>query len=151
MFYIEIIKGPKPLVGNKFFLKKDKVLLGRARFCDLSLPDPKISGRHLLLINKGNQVDFQDQNSTNGTFFDGTRTAEGTLKNNDSLVLGECEIRLVQEQQGLDMVKEENEQELNLSERSLGFSVVSHKNIEEEQKTGIGFLIKKVNNFRSCL
>jgi len=61
------------IYGNKKYPISGEVLLGRADFCDVKIPDtdpngPFISSRHAKVYEKGGRYWIEDQKSTNGTF-----------------------------------------------------------------------------------
>lgn len=65
--------------------------LGRAPDCDVQIPLPHVSKRHVRVL-KG--VVLIDLGSSNGTFVAGARIAEPTLLEGDEFELGEGEVRV---------------------------------------------------------
>ncbi len=64
---IEIIQGHDG--GRSYYqIERNELIIGSSNQCDVVLPLPDISRRHLSLIVRGNQFFVIDHNSTNGTF-----------------------------------------------------------------------------------
>ena len=71
---------------------RGRLVVGRDSACELSLLDPRISRRHLALdaASEG-AVRFRDLGSSNGTYVNGRRVADGTLRCGDVVVRGDSE------------------------------------------------------------
>ena len=54
-----------------------RIVIGRAKSCDLRLPDPSVSPRHASLRQRGNDYLILDEASTNGTFVGNVRLPPG--------------------------------------------------------------------------
>ncbi|MGP6157795.1 MAG: FhaA domain-containing protein [Vulcanimicrobiaceae bacterium] len=69
------------------------LVVGRDATCELALLDPRVSRRHLALemTNEG-AVRFSDLGSSNGTYVNGRRVSDGTLRCGDVVVLGDSEL-----------------------------------------------------------
>ena len=52
---------------------QDRVVIGRARSCDICLPDMAVSTRHLEIKVEGNDYKVVDLGSLNGTYIDGKK------------------------------------------------------------------------------
>jgi hypothetical protein len=77
------------------------LVLGRDAACPLPLLDPRISRRHLELELSGDgAVRFHDPGSSNGTYVNGRRVTEGTLRCGDVLVLGDSEFVVEADEEG---------------------------------------------------
>lgn len=76
-----------------------KKTLGRKKTCDLSFEnDNALSSVHCYLYSKDKKVYVKDNNSTNGTFVNGVPiTGEFALENDDILLVGSAEYKIVQE------------------------------------------------------
>ena len=57
-----------------FTLGRDRYLVGRAEFADISLPSQHVSRRHALII-KNDDIRILDLGSTNGTYVNGVRSS----------------------------------------------------------------------------
>ncbi|MFH0782714.1 MAG: GGDEF domain-containing protein [Pseudomonadota bacterium] len=82
-------------VGRRIMLAEDRITLGRAPEATILLRDPLVSRLHLA-------VDFdrvhcsyflKDLGSSNGTFLNGIRITEATLKDLDKLLIGNTMLR----------------------------------------------------------
>jgi serine phosphatase RsbU (regulator of sigma subunit) len=62
--------------------------LGRSPAQDVVLADPCISRQHALILREGAAFTLVDQNSTHGTYLNGTRTQRAPLKSGDLIQLG---------------------------------------------------------------
>ena len=60
-------------------LREGTITVGRGSENDVVLDDPKVSRRHARIRCVGGTCRVQDLDSSNGTFIDGERVAEGTL------------------------------------------------------------------------
>lgn len=58
-------------------LDAPRIVIGRAKSCDLRLPDPSVSPRHASLRQRGNDYLILDEASTNGTFAGNVRLPPG--------------------------------------------------------------------------
>jgi hypothetical protein len=69
------------------------LLVGRDPGCEFALPDPRVSRRHVeITLGSGGGVSFRDLGSSNGTFVNGRRVAEGALRCGDVIVVGDSEL-----------------------------------------------------------
>jgi adenylate cyclase len=94
MPFLEITQCPVALKQRRFPLKEGVNVLGREKGCDIEIPDPRISGRHLMVILNGDQVEVVDQNSTNGTWVNGVRIRKANWESGGIIILGGSEIKL---------------------------------------------------------
>lgn len=74
--------------------ESDQLVIGRdSGACSLSIPDPHVSGRHMVLGVSGDTGYVQDLDSTNGTFVNGVRVKmTHALNDGDVIRLGHSEI-----------------------------------------------------------
>lgn len=80
---------------QSFDLPADRaVVLGRALTSDFSVVDPTISRRHAELRVAGDGVQVRDLQSSNGTFVNGVRVAEGVLRPGDQITFGKVVFQL---------------------------------------------------------
>jgi hypothetical protein len=72
---------------------RGSLVVGRDAACELSLLDPRVSRRHLALeVTSEGAVRFSDLGSSNGTYVNGRRVADGTLRCGDVVLLGDSEL-----------------------------------------------------------
>jgi pSer/pThr/pTyr-binding forkhead associated (FHA) protein len=82
------------LKGLTHELKVERTTVGRVEDNTFQIAEPSVSSHHCEILLKGNEVVIKDLNSTNGTFINGERIAEATLKSGQTLRLGQVELRL---------------------------------------------------------
>jgi pSer/pThr/pTyr-binding forkhead associated (FHA) protein len=82
------------LTGRTYELKAEKTTVGRVSDNAFEIPEGSVSSHHCEILLKGNDIFVRDLNSTNGTFINGERITEGTLKPGQILRLGMIEMRL---------------------------------------------------------
>lgn len=73
--------------------------IGRDAGCELVLADPRMSRRHVTIV-CGEDVRFEDLDSSNGTYFNGVRLPAGNLACGDVLGLGDSELFVDAERTG---------------------------------------------------
>lgn len=64
------------------------VVMGRSRSCDLRLPSTDASRRHAEIVTDGDGFLLRDLGSTNGTFVNGERVEERSLRPGDRIQIG---------------------------------------------------------------
>lgn len=69
-----------------------RLVLGRARDCDIQLTDPNVSRRHAELRQEGAAYWIIDLDSTNGTEVNGRRVKRAKLEHGDTVTLGSSEL-----------------------------------------------------------
>ena len=75
-------------------LNKDVVTVGRAKGCDIALEAPDVSGLHCVVWAFQGGYQVRDCNSRAGTFLNGDRITEATLRDADILQVGPFSFRL---------------------------------------------------------
>ena len=80
--------------GRSYELKAETTTVGRVADNAFEIPEASVSSHHAELILRGTDVLVKDLNSTNGTFINGERITDGTLKSGQILRLGTIEMRL---------------------------------------------------------
>ncbi|MFN0120805.1 MAG: adenylate/guanylate cyclase domain-containing protein [Blastocatellia bacterium] len=86
--------------GGRLFvhkLDKPETSIGRDPRCDLALDDPRVSRHHAVVRMARDGAVIADQNSGNGTFVNGQRITTETLKNEDTVRIGDCTLTFVME------------------------------------------------------
>jgi serine phosphatase RsbU (regulator of sigma subunit) len=75
---------------QRFHLSKERVTVGRARGCDVFLPDQWLSRQHAEIRRRNGEYYVADLESKNGTLLNGERVAdERRLRHGDVIALGE--------------------------------------------------------------
>jgi len=82
------------LSGRSYELSAEKTTIGRLDDNAFILPEPSVSSHHCEIVLQGDAVLIKDLNSTNGTFINGEKIGEGTLKPGQTLRLGQLELKL---------------------------------------------------------
>jgi hypothetical protein len=82
------------LTGLMHELRVNPTTVGRAEGNMLQIIEPAVSGRHCEILLRGNEVVVRDLKSTNGTFIQGERITEASLKPGQILRLGRVDLRL---------------------------------------------------------
>ena len=80
--------------GRSYELKAETTTVGRVSDNAFEIPEASVSSHHAELVLRGADVLVRDLNSTNGTFINGERITEATLKSGQILRLGTVELRL---------------------------------------------------------
>ena len=80
------IKGPS--IGEKFFLTKDNLSIGRSSESDILLDDITVSRHHAEIEKKKNIFTIRDLESLNGTYLNGEIVNESGLENGDRIQIG---------------------------------------------------------------
>jgi pSer/pThr/pTyr-binding forkhead associated (FHA) protein len=82
------------LKGLSHELKVERTTVGRVEDNTFPIAEASVSSHHAEILLKGTDVVIKDLNSTNGTFINGERISEGTLKPGQTLRLGNVELKL---------------------------------------------------------
>ncbi len=94
MPFIEILSSPANLTTNRFALKEGPNVVGREKGCDIEIADPRISSKHCIIMVTAGEVEFIDQNSTNGVYMDDQRLRKGKWAEGATVFMGNTEMRL---------------------------------------------------------
>jgi pSer/pThr/pTyr-binding forkhead associated (FHA) protein len=79
-------KGPQP--GERFFVDRDKLTIGRDPESDIFLNDMTVSRTHAVVECEADVVSVKDSGSLNGTYLNGEIVEAATLANGDVLQIG---------------------------------------------------------------
>jgi len=82
------------MTGRTHELKAEKTTFGRVEDNSFQIAEPSVSSHHCEVVVRGNDVLIKDLSSTNGTFINGEKVSEATLKVGQILRLGQIEMRL---------------------------------------------------------
>jgi pSer/pThr/pTyr-binding forkhead associated (FHA) protein len=82
------------MTGRSHELTADRTTIGRVDDNTFPIVDPSVSSHHCEILLRGSDVVVRDLNSTNGTFIEGEKVAEQTLKPGQVLRLGQIQLRL---------------------------------------------------------
>lgn len=85
------------LTGRSYELKVEKTTIGRLEDNSFQIAEQSISSHHCEVLLKGADVVVKDLSSTNGTFINGEKISEKSLKPGQILRLGQIEMRLEDE------------------------------------------------------
>jgi hypothetical protein len=80
------IKGP--IIGEKFFLSKDSLSIGRSSESDILLDDITVSRHHAIIEKKKSSFGIRDLESLNGTYVNGIIASQSDLVNGDRIQVG---------------------------------------------------------------
>ena len=80
--------------GKTHELKVDRTTIGRVEDNTFQIPEASVSSHHCEVLRKGEEIVVKDLDSTNGTFIDGEKITEATLKPGQTLRLGQIELKL---------------------------------------------------------
>lgn len=81
------IRANHSALNNRVYPITGKMVLGRSNECDITLSVSHLSRKHAELSIVGNKLIVKDLDSANGTFVNGKRVTEDTLKKGDELRL----------------------------------------------------------------
>ena len=78
--------------GRRREVDTDRVVIGRAKDCDVQLSDPNVSRRHAELRRENGDYWIVDLGSTNGMEVNGRQLERAQLESGDTITLGSTEI-----------------------------------------------------------
>jgi pSer/pThr/pTyr-binding forkhead associated (FHA) protein len=81
--------------GPNITFDKPILLFGRHPECDVQLNSKKISRKHCVLAQHGDDILVRDLGSTNGVQINGRRTDEGIIRVGDKVLIGVFEYEVV--------------------------------------------------------
>lgn len=79
-------RGPE--VGERFYLDRDKLTIGRDPASGIFLNDITVSRDHAVLARVGGNVTVEDVGSLNGVYVNGASVTRATLHNGDQVQIG---------------------------------------------------------------
>jgi pSer/pThr/pTyr-binding forkhead associated (FHA) protein len=90
----KLVVQTESLKGLTHELKVERTTVGRVEDNTFQIAEPSVSSHHAEILLKGSDVVIKDLNSTNGTFINGERITEATLKPGQTLRLGNVDLKL---------------------------------------------------------
>ncbi len=94
MAKLVILTQGLPVTGRAHELNVDRTTIGRVEDNMFQIAEPSVSSHHCEVHLRGTEVLIRDLNSTNGTFINGEKITESTLKPGQTLRLGNVELKL---------------------------------------------------------
>jgi diguanylate cyclase (GGDEF)-like protein len=88
--YLIVLAGTS--VGEMYKISKEQTIIGRGNQADIHVVDDGISRRHAEIVHTDHGILVRDLGSTNGTFCNGERVGEHTLKDGDKIQVGSTTI-----------------------------------------------------------
>jgi pSer/pThr/pTyr-binding forkhead associated (FHA) protein len=79
-------RGPE--VGERFYLDRERLTIGRDPECAIFLNDITVSRDHAVLTKVGGVVSIQDDGSLNGVYVNGANVTQAVLGNGDQVQIG---------------------------------------------------------------
>lgn len=79
-------KGPE--VGERFYVDRPELSIGRDPACDIFLNDITVSRRHATLASVGDELSITDNGSLNGTYVNGVTVDSAPLRTGDAVQIG---------------------------------------------------------------
>ena len=80
--------------GRSYELKVETTTVGRVSDNAFEIPEASVSSHHAEIILRGSDIVIRDLGSTNGTFINGEKITEATLKPGQTLRFGTVDLRL---------------------------------------------------------
>ncbi|ATB27408.1 DUF4388 domain-containing protein [Melittangium boletus] len=105
-FALKFISGKYQ--GGEFPLKAEKqIVIGRSSELDMVLVEDMVSRKHArIMVNGTGQISIEDLGSTNGTFVNGEKVKQSTLKEGDRILIGTSILKLILQGAGAGEVDE---------------------------------------------
>lgn len=91
----KLVSDSSWLSGQEYLLPSEKVSIGRASDCDITIPGTHLSRQHAELCIQGNLLHVRDLASANGTFINEERITEGIARPGDRLRLDVYSFRVI--------------------------------------------------------
>ncbi|HUK56541.1 MAG TPA: GGDEF domain-containing protein [Nitrospiria bacterium] len=85
-----------PVIGEKFPLSKEQMVIGRQQDAEIPIDDPMVSRKHAEVVREsGDRVVLRDLDSKNGTFCNDAKVGEKELSEGDLIRVGNSILRYV--------------------------------------------------------
>jgi predicted component of type VI protein secretion system len=82
------------MTGRTLELNVERVTVGRVEENTFQIADGSVSSRHAEILLRGTDIVVKDLGSTNGTFINGEKISEATLKPGQTLRFGQVELKI---------------------------------------------------------
>ncbi len=102
--FLVITRGPDH--GQRVFLSSFPFSIGRGEENQLRLNDKEISRCHVRVKQRGRNVIVEDLDSKNGTYINGDKIINSTLKNGDRILVGNTELVFYRSEAEIQLDKE---------------------------------------------
>ncbi|WP_254508277.1 FHA domain-containing protein [Anatilimnocola floriformis] len=97
--FLQVIKGPG--LGRKITLREGQLMYVGRTTADINFPEnPEMSSVHFSIQWLGNECQFKDLNSANGSFRNGERVTDSLVYNGDEIRAGQAIFRVVMGEEG---------------------------------------------------
>ena len=90
MTFLAVERGTE--AGKRIELNTFPAILGRDPKCTIVIKDAEASRRHLRIKQRGRLFILEDLDSRNGTYVNGDRVINTTIKSGDKILLGSTEL-----------------------------------------------------------
>jgi len=143
-------------------LAKEEMTLGRKSDNDIQIDDPAVSGHHARILTILNDSFLEDQNSTNGTYVNGSLVKKHALQNGDVIAMGKHMLTFANEQSddegehestmiirpdaaGMPAKENTDNDSLDRSVNQLGAELVAESEKQQSQAAQRGALLRVVS------
>lgn len=75
--------------GTSYYIKNNRIVLGRSDNCDIKVLDTKSSREHAEIVKVGSNYVLTDLKSQNGTMVNDLKVNQHTLKDGDKIIIGQ--------------------------------------------------------------
>ena len=106
--------------------------IGRSPGADMVVDDAQCSGRHAVIILRGNRCTIRDLDSANGTFVNGEHVSQAEIHTGDRLRLGRTEFAVS------DQPPQRADEEILLARTQRGFTIPASEQAESTRDTAAG-------------
>ncbi len=131
---VEMVSSPAYPARKVFPLQQGVNIVGRDPGCDIEIPDPKISAKHMIILLQGERAEIVDQNSTNGVFLGEIRVSRSEWRLDQPLYIGDCELRLVPDRRSVDrrlgFPAQTTSSKLELNNSLFDFNIVRERKVQ---------------------
>jgi len=106
-------------------------VIGRSPGADMVVDDAQCSGRHAVVVLRGDRCTIRDLDSANGTFVNRERIEQAEIRPGDRLTLGRTEFAVS------DQPPQTDDQDILLARTQRGFTIPGHERAPAEGETGV--------------